>query len=196
MFPDIVLKKSEEKYSGDRSCKHFAAIRQVKTIPYALLAGKDSLREVESGLLMNAGRRKFELNDSFGPSVGTGGPGPDDLIADLKTFGLLFETLCVRDLRVFAEALDGQVYHYRDRSGLECDAVVHLRNGSYGLIEIKLGGEKLISEGAANQLALSGKIDADKMKRPSFQMVLTGIGDYAYRRKDGVYIIPIGCLKH
>ena len=123
------------------------------------------------------------------------GLGPDDLIADLKTFGLLFETLCVRDLRVFAEALDGQVYHYRDRSGLECDAVVHLRNGSYGLIEIKLGGEKLISEGAANLLNLSGKIDADKMKRPSFQMVLTGIGDYAYRRKDGVYVVPIGCLK-
>lgn len=131
------------------------------------------------------------------PSIATAslGLGPDDLIADLKTFGLLFETLCVRDLRVFAEALDGQVYHYRDRSGLECDAVVHLRNGSYGLIEIKLGGEKLISEGAANLLALSGKIDADKMKRPSFQMVLTGIGDYAYRRKDGVYVVPIGCLK-
>ena len=131
------------------------------------------------------------------PSIATAslGLGPDDLIADLKTFGLLFETLCVRDLRVFAEALDGQVYHYRDRSGLECDAVVHLRNGSYGLIEIKLGGEKLISEGAANLLNLSGKIDADKMKRPLFQMVLTGIGDYAYRRKDGVYVVPIGCLK-
>ena len=131
------------------------------------------------------------------PSIATAslGLGPDDLIADLKTFGLLFETLCVRDLRVFAEALDGQVYHYRDRSGLECDAVVHLRNGSYGLIEIKLGGEKLISEGAANLLALSGKIDADKMKRPSFQMVLTGIGDYAYRRKDDVYVVPIGCIK-
>ena len=131
------------------------------------------------------------------PSIATAslGLGPDDLIADLKTFGLLFETLCVRDLRVFAEALDGQVYHYRDRSGLECDAVVHLRNGSYGLIEIKLGGEKLITEGAANLLALSGKIDADKMKQPSFQMVLTGIGDYAYRRKDGVYVVPIGCLK-
>ena len=131
------------------------------------------------------------------PSIATAslGLGPDDLIADLKTFGLLFETLCIRDLRVFAEALDGQVYHYRDRSGLECDAVVHLRNGFYGLIEIKLGGEKLISEGAANLLAFSGKIDADKMKRPSFQMVLTGIGDYAYRRKDGVYVVPIGCLK-
>ena len=194
--PRYRFEKSVEKHSGDRYCKHFTAIRQLKTVLYAQLAGKDSLREVESGRLMNAGRRKFELNDSFGPSVGTGGPGPDDLIADLKTFGLLFETLCVRDLRVFAEALDGQVYHYRDRSGLECDAVVHLRNGSYGLIEIKLGGEKLISEGAANLLALSGKIDADKMKRPSFQMVLTGIGDYAYRRKDGVYVVPIGCLKN
>lgn len=69
------------------------------------------------------------------------GIGPQDLISDLNTFGFLFETLCVRDLRVFAEALGGDIYHYRDRDGLECDAVVHLRNGSYGLIEVKLGGE-------------------------------------------------------
>jgi len=130
------------------------------------------------------------------PSIATAalGLGPNDLIDDMKTFGLLFETLCVRDLRVFAEALDGQVYHYRDKSGLECDAVVHLRNGSYGLIEIKLGGEKLISDGVDNLLALSGIIDTGKMKQPSFLMVLTGVGDYAYRRKDGVYIVPIGCL--
>ena len=113
----------------------------------------------------------------------------------MKTFGLLFETLCVRDLRVFAEALDGQVYHYRDKSGLECDAVVHLRNGSYGLIEIKLGGEKLISEGVDNLLALSGIIDTSKMKQPSFLMVLTG-GEYAYRRDDGILVVPIGCLKN
>ena len=123
------------------------------------------------------------------------GIGPQDLIADLKTFGFLFETLCVRDLRVFADALGGNVYHYRDKEGLECDAVVHLRNGSYGLIEIKLGGEKLIAEGSANLKTLSEKIDTDKMKQPSFLMVLTGTGDYAYRRADGVYVVPIGCLK-
>lgn len=123
------------------------------------------------------------------------GVGPQDLIADLKTFGFLFETLCVRDLRVFADALNGSVYHYRDKDGLECDAVVHLRNGSYGMIEIKLGGDKLIEEGASNLKILAGKLDTDKMKQPSFLMVLTGTGDYAYRRSDGVCIVPIGCLK-
>ena len=107
----------------------------------------------------------------------------------------LFEALCVRDLRVFADALGGQVYHYRDKDGLECDAVIHLRNGAYGLVEVKLGGDKMIEEGAGSLKALSEKIDTDKMKKPSFRMVLTGTGDYAYRRSDDVYVVPIGCLK-
>lgn len=131
------------------------------------------------------------------PSIGTAvlGLGPKDLINDLNTMGLFFETLCVRDLRIFADALDGQVFHYRDKSGLECDAVIHLRNGRYGLVEIKLGGDRLINEGASNLLALVDKINTDKMKEPSFLMVITGTGDFAYRRKDGVYVVPIGCLK-
>ena len=131
------------------------------------------------------------------PSIGTAvlGLDPKDLINDLNTMGLFFETLCVRDLRVFADALDGEVYHYRDKNGLECDAVVHLRNGMYGLVEVKLGGDKLINEGAENLLTLAGKINTEKMNDPSFMMVLTGTGDFAYRRKDGVYVVPIGCLK-
>ena len=124
------------------------------------------------------------------------GIGPNDLVNDLKTFGFLFETLCVRDLRVFADALHGEVYHYRDKDGQECDAVVHLRNGDYGLIEIKLGGDKLIEEGAESLKSMQAKIDIDKMKAPSFLMVLTGTGDYAYCRQDGVYVVPIGCLKN
>ena len=123
------------------------------------------------------------------------GLGPQDLIADLNTFGFLFETMCVRDLRVFADSLNGKVYHFRDKSGLECDAVVHLRNGDYGLVEIKIGGDKLIEEGAESLKKLTNKIDTDKMKTPSFLMVLVGVGDYAYRRQDGVYVVPIGCLK-
>lgn len=123
------------------------------------------------------------------------GIGPNDLINDLKTFGFLFETLCIRDLRVFADALNGEVYHYRDKEGLECDAVVHLKNGKYGLIEIKLGGEKLVDEGAANLKAMKAKIDTERMRDPSFLMVLTGTSDYAYCRRDGVYVVPIGCLK-
>ena len=132
------------------------------------------------------------------PSIATAalGLGPNDLINDLKTFGLIFETLCMRDLKVYAESLDGNIYHYRDSSGLECDAVMHLRNGDYGLIEIKLGGDDLISEGIKNLKELNSKIDTTKMKNPSFLMVLTAIGDYAYKNEDGVYIVPIGSLKN
>lgn len=131
------------------------------------------------------------------PSIATAalGLGPDDLINDLNTFGLLFETMCIRDLRVFADALKGSVSHYRDSRGLECDAVLHLRNGSYGLIEIKLGGERLIEEGVKTLNDLESEIDTGKMPSPAFKMVLIGVGDFAYRRPDGVYVIPIGCLR-
>ena len=131
------------------------------------------------------------------PSIATAslGIGPADLISDLNTFGLIFETLCMRDLRVYAEALNGNVYHYRDKDGLECDAVVHLRDGRYGLVEIKLGGAKLIEEGAASLKTLASKIDTTKMKQPSFLMVLTATGDYAFKREDGVLVVPIGSLK-
>lgn len=131
------------------------------------------------------------------PSIATAalGIGPSDLIADLETFGLIFETLCMRDLRVYAEPISGTVYHYRDKNGLECDAVVHLRDGRYGLVEIKLGGDKLISEGASTLLSLAGKIDTERMKAPSFMMVLTAVGNYAYRREDGVLVVPVSCLR-
>lgn len=124
------------------------------------------------------------------------GIGPKDLIADLNTFGLLFETMCVRDLRIYAESLNGSIYHYRDRSGLECDAVIHLRNGHYGLVEIKLGGDNLINAGAANLIRLESMIDLEKMPAPSFKMILTGTDRYAHMRPDGVMVVPIGCLKN
>lgn len=131
------------------------------------------------------------------PSIGTAALrlGPKDLINDLQSFGLFFEDLVVRDLRVYAEALDGELYHYRDSSGLECDTVLHRRNGSYALLEVKIGGENRINEGAANLLALAKNIDTNKMSAPSFMAVIIGVGKYAYQRKDGVYVIPIGCLK-
>ena len=131
------------------------------------------------------------------PSIATAalGIGPGDLVNDLNTCGLLFETMCIRDLRVFADALGGEIRHFRTKDGLECDAVLHLRNGSYGLIEIKLGGDGLIEEGAATVKKIAGKIDTEKMKAPSFMMVLTGTSPYAFRREDGVYVVPIGCLR-
>ena len=132
------------------------------------------------------------------PSIATAalGLGPTDLMNDLNSMGFFFEAMCVRDLRVFAEALNGKVYHYRDKSGLECDAVVHLRNGQYGLIEIKLGGDSLIKDGATTLNALEEQIDTTRMKSPAFKMILTATGEYTYRRtEDGIYVVPIGCLK-
>jgi len=131
------------------------------------------------------------------PSVAVAslGIGPKDLMNDLNTFGLLFETLAVRDLRVYGDALGGDVFHFRDSNGLECDAVLHLHNGSYGLVEIKLGGDTLIEEGVKTLKRLSEKIDTNRMGAPSFLMVLTAVGDYAYCRKDGVMVVPIGCLR-
>lgn len=122
------------------------------------------------------------------------GIGPNDLINDLKTFGLLFESLCVRDLRVYAQTLEGEVFHYRDRNGLECDAVIHLKNGKWGAIEVKLGPHQF-DEAANNLLKLKAQVNTDRMKDPSFLMILTGT-PYAYQREDGVYVVPIGCLKN
>ena len=122
--------------------------------------------------------------------------GPSDLMNDLQTFGLFFESMAVRDLRVYADALQGNIFHFRNSAGLECDAVLHRRNGTYGLIEIKLGGSNLIDQGAKTLLNLVNKIDGEKMPMPSFLMVLTAIGDYSYQRpNDGVWVVPIGCLK-
>ena len=171
---------------------------------YSYIKALKKIFVIEDSLAWNPNlRSKTAIRTSdtryfINPSIATAalGLGPDDLINDLNTFGLLFETLCVRDLRVYADALGGTVYHYRDKSNLECDAVVHLENGSYGLIEIKLGGDTLIKEGAENLQLLANKLDTTKMKKPSFLMVLTGVGDYAYKRpEDGVLVVPIGCLK-
>lgn len=119
----------------------------------------------------------------------------DGLLADANTFGFVFETLCMRDLRVYAAALGGKVSHYRDSNGLECDAVVHLPGGKYGLVQMKLGGdEEEIESSAADMAALEKQLDLDKMLPPAFKMVLTGVQRDAYRREDGVYVVPIGCL--
>lgn len=131
------------------------------------------------------------------PSIATAslGMGPNDLLIDLNTMGFLFENLCVRDLRIYTDYLDGTVYHYRDRYGLECDAVIHLRNGDYGLVEIKLGGDKLIEEGAETLKDLASKIDTKNMSKPSFMMVLCAKSPFAYKRNDGVYVVPITALR-
>ena len=118
-----------------------------------------------------------------------------DLLKDFKTFGFIFEALCLRDLKVYAQSLDGDVFFYRDKSDLECDAVVHLRDGRWGAVEIKLGSKASIDEAANNLLKFSSIVDTDEMNSPSFLMVLTAT-KYAYKRDDGVYVVPITCLKN
>jgi hypothetical protein len=115
------------------------------------------------------------------------------ILRDFETFGFLFESLCTRDLRVYAQANDGSIFHYRDKSELECDLIIKLNDGRWAPVEVKLGNRQ-IDDAAAKLLKLSNKVDAKKMNQPSFLMVLTG-GQFAYKRDDGVLIVPIGCLK-
>jgi predicted AAA+ superfamily ATPase len=186
-----IKNNGEEKMSENTVYNYIKALKEIFVIEDSI-AWNPNLRSKTA--IRTSDTRYF-----IDPSIATAalGLGPKDLINDMNTFGLIFETLAIRDLRVYAESLDGKVYHYRDKNNLECDAVIHLRNGSYGLIEIKIGGADLIREGAESLKTLSDKIDTTRMKKPSFLMVLTGIGDYAYKRpEDDVLVIPIGCLKN
>ena len=185
-----IAANDEAPMSEETVASYLSALRKIFVV--------EDMPAWNPNLRSKAAIRSSDTRYYIDPSIAAAalGIGPKDLVNDLKTFGFLFETLCVRDLRVFADALGGEVYHYRDKDGLECDAVVHLRNGEYGLIEIKLGGDQLIEEGAESLKVMQAKIDTDKMKAPSFIMVLTGTGDYPYCRHDGIYVVPIGCLKN
>ena len=189
LLKDDIMANDAESLDTDTVYSYINALQKIFVVE-EMEAWNPNLR---SKTAIRTSNTRYFVDPSI--AVAALGLGPQDLIGDLNTFGLFFETMCIRDLRVFADALNGKVYHFRDKTGLECDAVVHLRNGSYGLIEVKLGGDKLIEEGAENLKILRDKIDITKMKSPSFLMVLIGVGDYAYRRPDGVYVVPIGCLK-
>ena len=184
-----VLKNDSFSLDTDTVLSYINALRKIFVVEDTMawnpnLRSKTAIRTTET---------RYFVDPSIAAALGIG---PNDLINDLNTFGLIFENLCVRDLRVYAESLKGTVYRYRDASDLECDTVIHLRDGSYGLVEIKIGGDMLIEEGVNNLIKLQNKIDITKMKKPSFLMVLTAIGKYAYKREDGVYVVPIGCLKN
>jgi predicted AAA+ superfamily ATPase len=140
--------------------------------------------------------RSTQKHHFVDPSIGIASlrVSPQDLMDDLNTFGFFFESLCIRDLRIYSQYLDGDVFYYRDSTGLECDAIIHLRNGKWGAIEVKLG-EGLVDDAARNLIKLKNKIDTNLMKSPSFLMVLTAT-QYAYKREDGVIVVPLGCLKY
>lgn len=185
-----IKSNGEERMSDSTVYSYIKALKEIFVIEDSI-AWNPNLRSKTA--IRTSDTRYF-----IDPSIATAalGMGPKDLINDMATFGFIFETLAIRDLRVYADALDGKVYHYRDKNNLECDAVIHLRNGSYGLVEVKIGGTEPIREGAESLKTLSSKIDSTRMKTPSFMMVLTGIGKFAYKRpEDGVLVVPIGCLK-
>ena len=199
--------------------RHVGTQSSLETIRQDMLANQsDTFDQVTLYSYLDALRKIFVIEDSpawnpnlrskksiritdtrcfSDPSIATAslGIGPKDLLDDLNTMGFLFENLCIRDLRIYTDYLDGTVYHYRDRYGLECDAVIHLRNGAYGLVEIKLGGDKLIEEGAETLKDLASKIDTNNMPNPSFMMVLCAKAPFAYKREDSVYVIPITALR-
>ena len=197
--------------------RNVATLASIQTISSDIEATEVSISDKTISLYLNALRRIFMVEDLpawlpamrsktairtsskrhfVDPSIATAvlRTNPDGLLNDFKSFGFLFESLCTRDIRIYAQSIDGDVFHYRDKSGLEADLIVRLRDGRWAAIEVKLGN-KQIEEAAQNLLALKAKIDEDKMGQASFLMVITG-GQYAYRRIDGVLVVPIGCLKN
>lgn len=197
--------------------RNIATMASIETIKSDIEATDISISDKTISSYLNALRRIFVVEDLpawlpsmrsksairtsakrhfVDPSIATAvlRTNPDGLLNDFNTFGFLFESLCTRDIRIYAQAIDGDVFHYRDKSGLESDLIVRLRDGRWAAIEVKLGN-KQIEEAAKNLLTLKAKIDEDKMGQASFLMVITG-GQYAYRRNDGVFVVPIGCLKN
>jgi hypothetical protein len=196
--------------------RNVATLATLQTIKDDIEATDITVSEKTIALYINALRRIFVIEDLpawspslrsrtairtspkrhfVDPSIATAvlRMNPEGVLNDFKTFGFLFESLCTRDVRIYSQAIDGDVFHYRDKSGLESDLIIKLRDGRWAAVEVKLGN-KQVEEAAQNLLTLKSKIDAEKMGEPSFLMVLTG-GQYAYRRNDGVWIVPVACLK-
>ena len=190
MLRDDIISNDTESLNEDTIASYINALKNIFVVE-DMPAWNPNLRSKTS---IRTSDTRYYVDPSI--AVAALGIGPKDLTNDLNTMGLLFETLCVRDLRVYAESIGGNVLHYRDKSGLECDTVIHLKNGRYGLVEIKLGGQKFIEDAAENLKSLSNKIDTSKMPAPSFLMIVIGIGEFAYKREDGIFIVPIGCLKN
>ena len=190
MLRDDIISNDTESLNEDTIASYINALKNIFVV--------EDMPSWNPNLRSKTSIRTSDTRYYVDPSIAVAalGIGPKDLINDLNTMGLLFETLCVRDLRVYAESIGGNVLHYRDKSGLECDTVIHLKNGRYGLVEIKLGGQKFIEDAAENLKSLSNKIDTSKMPAPSFLMIVIGIGEFAYKREDGIFIVPIGCLKN
>lgn len=197
--------------------RNISTMATIQTIKNDIEATDSSISDKTISLYLNALRRIFVIEDLnawlpslrsktairtsakrhfVDPSIATAilRTNPEGVLNDFKTFGFLFESLCTRDVRIYAQAIDGDVFHYHDKSGLEADLIVRLRDGRWGAIEVKLGNKE-IEEAAKNLLTLNSKIDTEKMGEASFLMIITG-GQFAYRRNDSVFVVPIGCLRN
>ena len=176
--------------SVDTVASYLEALRMIFVIEEA----ENWSPSLRTKALLRAAKTRYFTDPSI--AAAAFGAGPQELIDDLPTMGYLFENMAVRDLRIYADALDGKVYHYLDRNGREVDTIIRLRNGRYGLVEIKLGGDlRSVDEGAANLIKFASLVNTDRSPAPSFMMVLTGLGQFAYRREDGVCVVPLGTLK-
>lgn len=183
------IKGFENKTISDETVKSYISALEKLYVIEDIKAWNPSLRSKTT--IRTSSTRHF-----IDPSIACRALGAfkEDLINDLKTFGLIFEDMAIRDLKIYADKLNGDVYHYRDRNGLEADAIIHLDNGKWAAFEIKLHDSQKIEEGANNLLKLSSLIDEQKMRKPEFLMVITAT-EYAYQRKDGVWVVPLACLK-
>ncbi len=189
LIKNDVIANETTNISEDTIAQYISALKDIFTIE-DVSAWNPNIR---SKTAIRAENTRYFTDPSI--AIAAMGIGPDELRADLNTMGLIFETLCMRDLRIYSDAIGGSLQYYRDRYGLECDAIIHLKNGNYALVEIKLGGCRLIEEGADNLNKLESLILKNKMKGPSFKMILVGIAKRAYKRSDGVYVVPVSCLK-
>ena len=181
---------NEKMFSQMSLYKYLNYLRQIFVI--------DDVGAWSANTRSKAAIRQCETRYFVDPSIATAALGlsPENLLNDINTLGLLFENMVIRDLKIYAESIDGEVLHYRDKNGLECDAIIQLKNGDYGLIEIKLGGKSLIEQGIKSLNKLESILDFESMNKPKFKAVICGISSFAYKTQDGTYVIPIGCLKN
>ena len=181
------VKANDVMFSDTTMYDYLNALRRIFLIE-DVPAWKPSLRSKTA--IRTSDKRQF-----VDPSIAVAVMRADanSIIEDFKFFGFLFESLVTRDLRIYSQLIDGEVFHYRDKNELEADIIIRLHDNRWAAVEVKLGNKE-IEEGARHLLALQKKVDTDKVGDPSFLMIVTG-GQYAYRRTDGVYVVPIGCLK-
>ena len=182
------LKENGDEIDKDTFVKYLLALQRLYVI--------EELEAWNPNLRSKTAIREKNTRHFVDPSIATAALGisPDSMFSDMKTFGLLFESLAIRDLRIYCDTLNADVYHYRDKADREADAVITFEDGSWALIEVKLGDEEEIKESSTKLGALANDIDEKEHPKPAFMMIVTGT-NVAYKDDNGVYVVPLACLK-